>query len=283
MSSSTNGGNSSPQYSAELAFALTLADRADAISLSRYQALDLEITTKPDNSPVTDADKAVERAIIDAIATQYPSDGVVGEEFGTSGSKDRYWVIDPIDGTKNFMRGVPTWATLIALVENEAVVASVVSSPALYRRWYASAGGGAFVTEGVSNGADESGVSNNVVTRQISVSKVSQLSDASIAYSDFQGWGERRANFENLLDGAWRTRGLGDFWSHMLVAEGAVDVAIEPSLALWDMAALDLIVREAGGKFTSLDGVDGPFGPNAISSNGALHSAIVTALNQGSK
>jgi histidinol-phosphatase len=271
MSSSTNGGNSSPQYSAELAFALTLADRADAISLSRYQALDLEITTKPDNSPVTDADKAVERAIIDAIATQYPTDGVVGEEFGTSGSKDRYWVIDPIDGTKNFMRGVPTWATLIALVENEEVVASVVSSPALYRRWYASVGGGAFVSEGSS------------APRKLTVSKVSHLGDASITYSDFQGWGARRQAFEKLLDGAWRTRGLGDFWSHMLVAEGAVDVAIEPSLALWDMAALDLIVREAGGRFTSLDGVDGPFGPNAISSNGALHSAIVAALNQGSK
>jgi len=279
MSSSSTGGNTSSQYSAELAFALTLADRADAISLSRYQALDLEITTKPDNSPVTDADKAVERAIIDAIATQYPSDGVVGEEFGTSGSKDRYWVIDPIDGTKNFVRGVPTWATLIALVENEEVVASVVSSPALYRRWYASAGGGAFVGEGVTKGTDTHGASNNVVTRQLSVSKVSQLGDASIAYSDFQGWGARREAFEKLLDSAWRTRGLGDFWSHMLVAEGAVDVAIEPSLALWDMAALDLIVREAGGKFSSLDGVDGPFGPNAISTNGALHSAIVAALN----
>jgi histidinol-phosphatase len=283
MSSSTNGGNSSSQYSPELAFALTLAERADAISLSRYQALDLEITTKPDNSPVTDADKAVERAIIDAIATKYPSDGVVGEEFGSSGSKDRYWVIDPIDGTKNFLRGVPTWATLIALVENEQVVTSVVSSPALYRRWYATAGGGAFVIEGVINGEGAAGASNNVVTRQLSVSKVSDIKDASIAYSDFQGWGARRTNFEKLLDGAWRTRGLGDFWSHMLVAEGAVDVAIEPSLALWDMAALDLIVREAGGKFTSLDGVDGPFGPNAISSNGALHSAIVTALNNEGK
>jgi histidinol-phosphatase len=282
MSSSSHGGNSSQQYSAELAFALALADRADAISLSRYRALDLVITTKPDSTPVTDADKAVERAIIDAIAAQYPSDGIVGEEFGTSGSKDRYWVIDPIDGTKNFLRGVPTWATLIALVENEEVVVSVVSSPALYRRWYATAGGGAFVTEGVTKGTDASGASNNL-TRQLSVSKVSDKKDASIAYSDFQGWGTRRANFEKLLDSAWRTRGLGDFWSHMLVAEGAVDVAIEPSLALWDMAALDLIVREAGGKFTSLDGVDGPFGPNAISSNGALHGAIVTALNQGSK
>jgi histidinol-phosphatase len=277
MSSSPTGGKSSSQYSAELAFALTLADIADEISLARYRALDLVITTKPDKSPVTDADKSVERAIIDAIASQYPSDGVVGEEFGSSGSKDRYWVIDPIDGTKNFLRGVPTWATLIALVENEEVVASVVSSPALYRRWYASAGGGAFVSESAS-GIGSAG-ENEPAARKLAVSKVSQLSDASIAYSDFQGWGARRANFEKLLDDAWRTRGLGDFWSHMLVAEGAVDVAIEPSLALWDMAALDLIVREAGGKFSSLDGVDGPFGPNAISTNGALHSAIVAALN----
>jgi histidinol-phosphatase len=241
MSSSSTGANtSSPQYLAELAFALTLADRADAISLSRYQALDLEITTKPDNTPVTDADKSVEAAITSAIQVQYPTDGIVGEEFGTSGAKDRYWVIDPIDGTKNFLRGVPTWATLIALVENEKVVASVVSSPALYRRWYATAGGGAFVLEGVV-----AGVSNSPA-RKLSVSKVAAIRDASIGYSDFQGWGARRQAFEKLLDSSWRTRGMGDFWSHMLVAEGAVDVAIEPSLALWDMAALDLIVREAG-------------------------------------
>lgn len=273
-SSSTSGGISTSKYSAELAFALTLADRADVISLSRYQALDLEVSTKPDNTPVTDADKAVERAIIEAINSTYPSDGVVGEEFGSSGSKARYWVIDPIDGTKNFLRGVPTWATLIALVENEQVVTSVVSSPALYRRWYATAGGGAYVSEGTSS-------DGAAAPRKLAVSKITQISDASIAYSDFQGWGARRTNFEKLLDSAWRTRGLGDFWSHMLVAEGAVDVAIEPSLALWDMAALDLIVREAGGRFSSLDGVDGPFGPNAISSNGALHSAVVTALNNG--
>lgn len=260
----------SATHSAELAFALTLADIADEISLARYRALDLVVTTKPDNSPVTDADKAVERAIIDTINLKYPTDGVVGEEFGSSGSKDRYWVIDPIDGTKNFLRGVPTWATLIALVENEQVVTSVVSCPALYRRWYATAGGGAFVAEGAVKTS----------SYKLSVSKVSAIKDASIAYSDFQGWGTRRQLFEKLLDSAWRTRGLGDFWSHMLVAEGAVDVAIEPSLALWDMAALDLIVREAGGRFSSLDGVDGPFGPNAISTNGALHGAILEAINK---
>lgn len=272
MSSSTTVGGSTPtNYSAELAFALTLADRADAISLSRYHALDLEITTKPDNTPVTDADRAVERAIIDAIAAHYPTDGVVGEEFGSTGQKDRYWIIDPIDGTKNFLRGVPTWATLIALVEKqnetEKVVASVVSSPALYRRWYATEGGGAYLLEG------------NAAARRLSVSKVSAISDASIAYSDFQGWGARRSAFEKLLDIAWRSRGMGDFWSHMLVAEGAVDVAIEPSLALWDMAALDLIVREAGGRFSSLDGIDGPFGPHAISTNGVIHNHILEAIN----
>jgi histidinol-phosphatase len=275
MSSSTSGlSPSDSKYSAELAFALTLADRADAISLSRYHALDLEITTKPDNTPVTDADKAVERAIIDAIAAQYPTDGVVGEEFGSAGGKDRYWIIDPIDGTKNFLRGVPTWATLIALVENEKVVTSVVSSPALYRRWYAREGGGSYVLEGSVGAADLQPAS-----RKLSVSKVSAISDASIAYSDFQGWGSRRQAFERLLDSAWRSRGMGDFWSHMLVAEGAVDVAIEPSLALWDMAALDLIVREAGGRFSSLDGIDGPFGANAISSNGVIHSQILEAIN----
>jgi histidinol-phosphatase len=277
MSSSSTGANTSPpQYFAELTFALTLADKADAISLSRYQALDLEIITKPDNTPVTDADKSVEAAITSAIQLQYPSDGIVGEEFGTSGAKDRYWVIDPIDGTKNFLRGVPTWATLIALVENERVVVSVVSSPALYRRWYATVGGGAFVVEGGS-------VKASPAPRKLSVSKVAAISDASIGYSDFQGWGVRRQAFEKLLDSSWRTRGMGDFWSHMLVAEGAVDVAIEPSLALWDMAALDLIVREAGGRFSSLDGIDGPFGPNAISTNGALHAEIVAALNKGDK
>ena len=220
----------------------------------------------------------------DAIAAQYPHDGVVGEEFGSSGGKNRYWIIDPIDGTKNFLRGVPTWATLIALVENEKVVASVVSSPALYRRWYATEGGGAYVIEGSLGATSKETAINTVDTRslsrKLSVSKVSAISDASIAYSDFQGWGARRAAFEKLLDSAWRSRGMGDFWSHMLVAEGAVDVAIEPSLALWDMAALDLIVREAGGRFSSLDGIDGPFGPNAISSNGALHEAILQALNK---
>jgi histidinol-phosphatase len=264
-------GKNSSSFTEELAFALSLADRADAISLARYRAIDLEITTKPDNTPVTDADRAVEEAIREMIEETYPTDKIVGEEFGDSrisdGDLKRYWVIDPIDGTKNFLRGVPTWATLIALVVEGKVVTSVVSSPALYRRWYATRGGGAFLSE------------NGLTPRSLEVSAVQSLSDASIAYSDFQGWGTRRGAFENLLDSAWRTRGMGDFWSHMLVAEGAVDAAIEPSLALWDMAALDLIVTEAGGRFTSLDGVDGPFGPNAVSTNSKIHSQVLAGLN----
>lgn len=263
-------GNSS-NFAEELTFALSLADQADAISLSRYRAIDLKITTKPDNTPVTDADRAVEEAIRSAIATRYPTDTIVGEEFGDSRSSadrhSRYWVIDPIDGTKNFLRGVPTWATLVALVVDGQVVVSVVSSPALYRRWYATRGNGSFLLE------------NSAPPRPIHVSGVQTIADASVAYSDFQGWGDRRNAFEALLDSVWRTRGIGDFWSHMLVAEGAVDVAIEPSLALWDMAALDLIVTEAGGRFTSLDGVDGPFGTNAISSNSKIHTQVLTALN----
>jgi len=256
----------------DLALAHRLADAADAITLTRYQALDLTITTKPDNTPVTDADKSAESAIRALLHAHRPEDGIVGEEFGNEGlDKNRYWVIDPIDGTKNFLRGVPTWATLIGLVEknsdgSESVVLGVVSAPALFRRWYAFEGGGAFV------------ILNSEVPKRISVSKVAQLEDASISHSDFIGWGDRLDAFNALLSQAWRTRAHGDFWSHMLVAEGAVDIAAEPSLALWDMAALDIIVREAGGRFTNLDGVDGPHAGNGLSTNSALHDTVVQAL-----
>ena len=265
---------SSAQYVEDLALAHLLANIADAIALERYQALDLVITTKPDNTPVTDADRAVETAIRQALATNRPDDGLLGEEFGSdiTGTK-RYWIIDPIDGTKNFMRGVPTWACLIALVEvaddgSQEVVVGVASSPALSRRWFASKSQGAFVT---FNGS----------TKKISVSQVSSMSDASIAYSDFIGFGDRLEPFQKMLSQAWRTRGMGDFWSHMLVAEGAVDVAIEPSLAIWDMAALDIIVREAGGAFTNLSGKSGPFGGSGVSTNGILHNAVISGINPG--
>ena len=270
----------------DLALAHALADLADAISLDRYQAQDLVVTTKPDNTPVTDADRAVETAIREALATHRQTDGLVGEEFGSDkGTSGRYWVIDPIDGTKNFMRGVPTWATLIALVQvdssgTEEVIVGIASAPALARRWSAAKGHGAFVrfNAGSANDLSEDfdAPSNE---KKISVSKVGKLSDASISYSDFVGWGDRLEPFQKMIANAWRTRGLGDFWSHMLVAEGAVDVAIEPSLAVWDMAALDIIVREAGGAFTNTSGQNGPFGGSGVSTNGVLHNAVINGLN----
>ncbi len=266
----------------DLALAHRLADLADAITLDRYQSIDLVVETKPDLTPVTDADKAVEKAIRDVLAAERPDDLIVGEEFGglptgagSPGDK-HYWVIDPIDGTKNFLRGIPTWATLIGLsspttdVSSEVsvgeVIVGVVSSPALFRRWHASAGAGAYVSV------------NKSPAEKIEVSKVTNLSDASLSYSDLIGWGDRKEAFLSLQEKIWRTRGLGDFWSHMLVAEGSVDIAVEPSLALWDMAALDIIVREAGGTFTNIDGVAGPHGKSGVSSNGLLHQDFLKAI-----
>lgn len=256
----------------DLALAHRLADAADAVTLARYQSLDLKVSTKPDNTPVTDADKSAEGAIRELLREHRLTDGIVGEEFGSENLEEsRYWVIDPIDGTKNFMRGVPTWATLIALVEKnsdgrEEVIVGVVSAPALFRRWHAHKGGGAFVTV------------NNLPPKKINVSEICDIADASISYSDFIGWGPRLEKFQTLLAKAWRTRAHGDFWSHMLVAEGALEIAAEPSLAQWDMAALDIIVREAGGSFTNIEGAVGSFGASGLSTNAGLHDYTVAAL-----
>ena len=269
----------------DLAFAHALADLADAISLDRYQSQDLIVTTKPDLTPVTDADRAVETAIREAISTHRSNDGLVGEEFGIDkGESSRYWVIDPIDGTKNFMRGVPIWATLLALVEinvsgNEEVIVGVVSAPALSRRWSAARGFGAKVRFNSGELFNDDSESNELHERTIKVSKVSSISDATISYSDFLGWGERLEPFQKMLNSACRTRAIGDFWSHMLVAEGSIDVAVEPSLEIWDMAALEIIVREAGGVFTDISGRNGPFGSSAISTNGLLHNEVVNGVN----
>lgn len=270
----SSNGKGQFSYGEDLSLAHRLADAADAITLKRYQAIDLAITTKPDNTPVTDADKSSEQAIRALLHAHRPEDGIVGEEFGNEGvEKNRYWVIDPIDGTKNFLRGVPTWATLIALIERtsdggQRTVVSVVSAPALFRRWSAHLGGGAYVTINHEN------------TKRIHVSGISKIEDASISYSDFEGWGEMLKPFQSLLASAWRTRGYGDFWSHMLVAEGALEAALEPVLALWDMAALDLIVTEAGGVFTNTSGVPGPHGGNGVSTNAALHTVIIESLRK---
>lgn len=259
-----------PDYESDLQLALRLADLADGITLARYQALDLQVAKKPDLSPVTDADRAVERAMIEELGKHRPNDGILGEEFGEhEGISGRRWVIDPIDGTKNFVRGVPVWATLISLLEGDATKVGVASAPALARRWFAREGGGAFTTF------------MNSGPKPIHVSAVSQLTDASISFSGLRGWRlvGLSEKFAELAENCWRQRGYGDFWSHLLVAEGSVDIATEPELSLWDMAALDVIVREAGGRFSSIAGIDGPHGGNVITTNGLLHQDVIDALN----
>jgi histidinol-phosphatase len=255
-------------FTDDLRLAHVLADDADSTSTSRYQALDLRVDTKPDLTPVSDADRAVEEGIRRTLSRARPRDAVVGEEEGSSGFSQRRWVVDPIDGTKNYVRGVPVWATLISLMVEDEVVVGVVSAPLLNRRWWAMKGGGAYTGKSLYKAT------------QCHVSDVSRLEDASLSYSSLGGWDERGRleDFMALARRCWRTRAYGDFWSYMLVAEGAVDVAAEPSLELYDMAALDVIVREAGGRFTSLAGRDGPTGGNALASNGILHETVLGFL-----
>ena len=257
-------------YAAELELAQRLADIADAITMQRFRASDLVVDAKPDLTPVSDADTAVERAIREVLASERADDAVSGEEFGSAGSAARRWVLDPIDGTKNFVRNVPVWATLIALLDGRDAVVGVVSAPALGRRWWAARDLGAWGTDG------------DAAPRRINVSQVSSLADASLSYSSISGWNELgvRDEFVALTDRVWRTRAYGDFWSYMLVAEGAVDLAAEPELSLWDMAALAPIVTEAGGRFTGLDGVPGVQQGNAAASNGLLHDDFLAALRK---
>ncbi len=247
--------------------ALQLAEEADALTMQRFGAADLRIETKPDMTPATDADLDAERLLRARLAERRPEDPVFGEEFG--GSKEfsgRQWVIDPIDGTKNFVRGVPVWSTLIALLVDGVPAVGVVSAPALGRRWWACDGQGAFTSFGG-------------VTRRISVSGVGELSSASLSFSDLTtGWDEDRSKFVSLTDAVWRVRGYGDFWSYCLVAEGAVDIAVEPEVKLWDLAPLDILVREAGGRFTDLTAAPGPHGGSAVATNGLLHDAVLAAL-----
>ena len=236
--------------------------------MGRFGAADLRVDAKPDLSPVTDADRATERLLRAGLAQHRPADGVVGEEFPDTGSARRRWVLDPIDGTNNFVRGVPVWATLIGLLDGDDAVLGVVSAPALGRRWWAERGHGAWSS--ALGGAP----------RRLWVSTARELGAASLAYSELTEWERagRLGPFLELCRRVWRTRGFGDFWSYVLVAEGAVDLAAEPDLALWDMAALAPIVVEAGGAFTGLDGRPGPGHGSAVASNGLLHDAFLAAL-----
>jgi histidinol-phosphatase len=255
-------------FTDDLRLAHVSADDADALSTARYKALDLHVMTKPDLTPVTDADQAVEEGIRRTLSRARPRDAVLGEEQGTTGHGQRCWIVDPIDGTKNFVRGVPVWATLIGLMVDGEVVVGVVSAPQLNRRWWAMRDGGAWTGKSLLRAS------------QCQVSDVSRIEDASLSYSSLGGWDEagRLDDFMALSRRCWRTRAYGDFWSYMLVAEGAVDLAAEPELAVYDMAALDVIVREAGGVFTSLDGEPGPTGGNALASNGKLHDQALAFL-----
>ena len=255
-------------YTDDLRLAHVLADDADSLTTSRFKAQDLHVMTKPDLTPVTDADKSVEEGIRRTLSRARPRDAVIGEEQGSTGHSQRRWVVDPIDGTKNFVRGVPVWATLIALMIDDEVVVGCVSAPQLNRRWWASKDGGAWTGRSLLNAGP------------CRVSDVARLEDASLSYSSFTGWDDRGRldDFMSLARRCWRTRAYGDFWSYMLLAEGAVDLAAEPDLELYDMAALDVIVREAGGAFSSLDGRPGPTGGNALASNGRLHEQALAFL-----
>jgi len=249
----------------DLALAHDLADAADAVTTTRFGALDLRVDAKPDLTPVTDADRETELRLREILARARPADAVHGEEFPDSGAGSRRWVIDPIDGTKNFLRGVPVWASLIALMDAERVLAGVVSAPALGRRWWASAGGGAWAGRDRSSG------------QRCRVSEVQDLANASLSYSSLTGWEELGLleRFLELTSACWRTRAFGDFWSYMLLAEGAVDLAAEPEVALHDLAPLAVIVDEAGGRFTDLLGRPGPAAGSALASNGVLHDAAL--------
>lgn len=262
-----------PDYLDDLRFAHVLADAADAATMERFKALDLTVETKPDMTPVSDADRAAEELIRSSLRRSRPRDSIVGEEFGTDGHGPRRWVIDPIDGTKNYVRGVPIWATLIALLdttgpEGEEAVVGLVSAPALGRRWWASKNAGAFTGRSLTSAS------------RIQVSEVSDLTDASLGYSDILEW-EQAGRLDAMLElqrTCWRARGYGDFWPYMMVSEGTLDLCAEPELELWDMAANSVIVQEAGGRHTGLDGIPGCSGVGAAASNGLLHGELLHRL-----
>ena len=241
--------------SADLDLALRLADAADAISLPRYRT-ELVIETKPDLTPVTEADRAVEAEIRRLLASERPNDAILGEEGGAAGSGARRWIVDPIDGTRNYSRGIPVWATLIALEVDGTVQIGVVAAPALHGRWWAERGSGA-----LANG------------EPMHVSAIGRVEEAVLSFSI-------ETKVPPLARDAWHVRGLGDFWAHMLVAEGAVDGAVDADgLSEWDLAAVQVIVEEAGGRFSDAAGESRIDSGSAITSNGLLHDELLAAVN----
>jgi histidinol-phosphatase len=265
----------------DLALALELADAADSITLSRFGARDLVVETKVDLTPVSEADVGAERAIRDRLSAVRPDDVVLGEELGGVDSDPadsdpvhpaRRWIIDPIDGTKNYVRGIPVWATLLALEHRGEVTVAVVSAPALGRRWWSVRGAGAFMRDAVVDGG----------LRRLRVSGVRDLGEAQLSFAGLEDWREidRLDAILALAERCGRTRGLGDFWAYMLVAEGAIEIGLDPAVSLWDLAAPQLIVEEAGGRFTDLGGTRTPAGGDAIATNALLHEAALAFVGR---
>jgi histidinol-phosphatase len=254
------------QYDDDLKLAFELADAADAITMARYRAADLSVETKPDLTPVSESDKACELALRELLAARRPDDAVIGEEFGgaeQATAAGRAWVIDPIDGTKSYVRGMDTWTTLIALLDDGEVKLGLVSMPALGKRWWAVRGQGAY--------ADG---------RRIHVSQISDLKSSQFVWSGIEEW-DAIGGFDRVVAlgrRCWRTRGVGDSWQYMLVAEGAAEIATDPEATLWDLAAVSIVVEEAGGRFTSLDGTAGPGAGSGLATNGPLHAEALAAL-----
>jgi histidinol-phosphatase len=252
-----------------LEVALELADVADAITLARFRAPDLRVDTKSDNSPVTDADRTTEQALRDGLQRLRPGQEIVGEEYGGDASAEWRWMLDPIDGTINYANGVPVWATLIALMRGERAVCGVISAAALGRRWWAATGQGAFSDAG----------------QRLRVSETATLEDAYVSCTDVRDFAARRGEpgFRQVLQRARVIRAFGDFWSHMLVAEGVVDVAVEAWVNPWDVAATQVIITEAGGRFSDFDGEVRIDTGTVISTNGVLHDELVALMSQPEK
>ena len=242
---------------ADLRFAAVLADAADAITMRRFRALDLRVETKPDLTPVSEADRDAEQAIRELVSSSGRGESVLGEEFGDDGG-DRKWIVDPIDGTTSYVRGAPVWATLLALERDGVVGLAFVSAPALGRRWWARRGEGAF--------ADG---------RRCRVSGVARIEDAAVSTTS-----QRRMpdGWRTIVERSWSNRGLGDFWQYCLLAEGAVDVACDRVVRVWDYAGVQLVVEEAGGRCTTFEGAPPADGATLVATNGALHGEVVALL-----
>jgi len=257
-----------PTLADDLAVALTLAGEADLIAMDRYRAQDLDVQLKPDRTQVTDADTRVERMIREHLSQARPDDSVFGEEFGTTGRSTRQWIVDPIDGTSNFVRGVPIWGLLLALVIDGIPQLGVVSAPALGRRWWGATGHGAWTQ---LDGGEP---------RRLAVSGIDELAEATLSYNSLKGWDEagRLDQLIGLSREVGRTRAFGDLWAYMLVAEGAIDIAGEFDLKPWDIAALVPVIQEAGGRLTTVDGADSLTDGSALASNGLLHDRVLRLL-----